>query len=88
MAVVTSSTNAVTGVMCQVLSVCSFLQVPAQSNPGQLRTDAAVNAANALTSWAELVQNPDQHQLLTQAVELYRSGLQQEEDALVGMQHW
>jgi len=53
--------------------------------PGSLlRPDAAVNAANALTSWAEVTGEPQQRrQLLQQAVQLYRAALQQEEDALV-----
>jgi hypothetical protein len=52
---------------------------------GQLRPDAGVNAANALCSWAELVQRPERAQLLQQAVALYRAALAQEEDAAVRM---
>ncbi len=48
-----------------------------------LRVDAAVNAANALCSAAELLSYPDNAQLLQRAVGLYTSALSQEEDALV-----
>lgn len=59
--------------------------LPAGTSQGVvLRPDAAVNAANALTSWAEVTQEPRQRlQLLQQAVQLYQAALQQEEDALV-----
>jgi hypothetical protein len=53
---------------------------------GGLRPDAGVNAANALCSWAELVQAPQRAELLQQAVELYRAALAQEEDAAVRLQ--
>eukprot|EP00775_Hariotina_reticulata_P010991 gene10991-11145_t len=58
--------------------------LPAGTSQGVvLRPDAAVNAANALTSWAEVTQEPRQClQLLQQAVQLYQAALQQEEDAL------
>ena len=57
--------------------------MPGDSAAGQLRSDAAVNAANALSSRGELVTGTQQLQLLEQAVQLYRMALSQEEDALV-----
>ncbi|KAF8069466.1 COQ3 [Scenedesmus sp. PABB004] len=64
-------------------SVRAYEQVPAPGGPeGALRPDAAVNCANALTSWAELAAGAEQRALLQQAVGLYRAALQQEEDAL------
>jgi hypothetical protein len=74
---------------CRSCSVCAHRhrQVfqPAAENAaaGGLRPDAGVNAANALCSWAELVQAPQRAELLQQAVTLYRAALAQEEDAAV-----
>jgi hypothetical protein len=56
-------------------------QVPAAAGSTQLRSDAAVNAANLLCSLAELpgVSSPQEcMQLLQQAVGLYQGALSQE----------
>jgi hypothetical protein len=52
---------------------------------GPMRADAAVNAANALTAWGERAGGGagEGRQLVARAVELYRTALAQEEDALV-----
>jgi hypothetical protein len=58
-------------------------QVPAAAGSSSLRPDAAVNAANVMCSLAELVGGQEGYSLLDQAVQLYRTALEQEEDAAV-----
>lgn len=61
-----------------------MIQVPAAAGSSELRLDAAVNAANVLCSLAEQCEGQQEVlALLTQAVQLYRSALAQEEDAAV-----
>jgi hypothetical protein len=66
---------------CIVHSV--HAQVPAAAGSSSLRADAAVNAANVMCSLADLVGGQEGYSLLQQAVQLYRSALEQEEDAAV-----
>lgn len=56
---------------------------PESSSNGAFRADAAVNCANTLSSWAELVADKNQGVgLLERAIALYRAALSSEPDAL------
>ncbi len=50
---------------------------------GRLREDAAVDCANTLAAWAELVPKAAAAAMFEAAVEAYKVALAQDEDALV-----